>query len=139
MKMRIGLLLTLAAVMAALVALSAAGASAQPVCNTTNNMGQFTQRCVETVVTTETVTTPGATQPCEVGNSGRTGTQEGTLTQTFRVTTTTTTTTVFRGNPNAGNVISGPTTTTEVDRELISSEFTPTGKCKNTPGPQRRA
>jgi hypothetical protein len=135
MKKRMGLLLTLAAVMAALVALSAAGASAQPQCDVTSDQGLFTQRCVETVVTTETVTTD-TTRPCEVGNSGRTGTQAGTLTETFRVTTTTTTTTVFRGNPNAGNIVSGPTTTTSVDREQISSDFTPTGNCRNVPGPQ---
>ena len=135
MKKRMGLLLTLAAVMAALVALSAAGASAQPQCDVTSDRGLFTQRCVETVVTTETVTTD-TTRPCEVGNSGRTGTQAGTLTETFRVTTTTTTTTVFRGNPNAGNIVSEPTTTTSVDRVLISSDFTPTGNCRNVPGPQ---
>jgi hypothetical protein len=138
MNKRIGLLLTLAAVMAAVLALSAVGASAQPQCTTTNDRGQFTQTCVET--TTETFTeTTNETQSCEVGNSGRQGVQKGTLTKTFEVTTTTTTTTVFKGNPSAGNIISGPTTTTEEgDPVLISSEFTPTGPCKNIPGPQHK-
>ena len=138
MKKRIGLLLTVAAVMVAVLALSPATASAVPQCTTTPNApspGKFTVRCVETVVTTETVTTP-AVQACEVGSSGRQGTQAGTLTQTFQVTTTTTTTTVFQGNPQAGNVASGPTTTTDVQRVLTSSVFTPTGNCRNIPGPQ---
>jgi hypothetical protein len=138
MKKRIGLLLTLAAVIAAVLALSAVGASAQPQCDTTANEpehGQFTERCVETDITTETQTTD-TTRPCEVGNSGRQGVQAGTLTETYQITTTTTTTTVFQGNPNAGNIVSGPTTTTDVQRDLISSEFTATGPCKNIPGPQ---
>src|SRR5215213_6480901 len=129
MKKRVGLLLAVAAVIAAVLALSAVGASAQPQCTTTPNdpsAGKFTVRCVETVVTTETETT-NTIRPCEVGNSGRTGVQAGSLTKTFRVTTTTTTTTVFQGNPNAGNVVSGPTTDVQTSRELLSSVFTPTG------------
>ena len=66
---------------------------------------------------------------CEVGNSGRQGTQEGTLVETFE--TTTTRTRVFRGMSH--NLESD--TTTE-DRQLISSEFEASGNCKNIPGPQ---
>jgi len=138
MNKRIGLLLTLAAVIAAVMALSAVGASAQPTCTDQKNVpenGQTTRTCEETVVTTETQTT-NTTQPCEVGNSGRQGVQAGTLTETFEVTTTTTTTTVFQGNPNSGKVVSGPTTEEQTTREPISSEFTPTGPCKNIPGPK---
>jgi hypothetical protein len=97
-----------------------------------NNPPKETTHCVETVVTSETETT-NTTQPCEVGNSGRQGAQAGTLTETFRVTTTTTTTTVYRGE----DIIFGPSTTPPVvERELLSSEFSPTGPCRNIPGPQ---
>jgi hypothetical protein len=135
MKKRIGLLLTLAAVMAAVLALSAAGASAEPQCTVTNDRGQFTQECVETVVTTRTETV-AAEQPCEVGSSGRTGVQSGTLTRTIEVTTTTTTTTVFQGNPRAGNIVSGPESDVQTTERVLSEDFSATGPCKNVPGPQ---
>jgi hypothetical protein len=136
MMKRIGLLLTLGAIMALVVALSAGTASAVPQCTTTSSMGKSTVQCVETVVTTRTETV-ATSQSCEVGNSGRQGTQAGTLTRTFEVTTTTTTTTVFQGNPRAGNIVSGPTTTTTTSERLIGEEFTPTGKCRNVAGPQQ--
>ena len=133
MKKRFGLLLTLTAVMAAVLALSAAGASAQTECTITDaGLPKHSEIRVETVVTTETETT-NTTQPCEVGNSGRQGAQAGTLTETFRVTTTTTTTTVYRGE----DIIFGPDTDPPVvERELLSSEFSPTGPCRNIPGSQ---
>ncbi len=75
-----------------MVAISAAGAVAEPVCTTTgpSDMALFTETCVETTTTTVEETEP-ATQTCQVGQSGRTGTQEGTLTKIYEVTTTTTT------------------------------------------------
>ena len=94
--------------------------------------GQTT--CVETttVTTTRTETAP-ATRPCEVGRSGRTGTQEGTETRTFEVTTTTTTTRVFAGRSEN---LRSENTETETTEELIDVDFTPTGPCRNVPGPQ---
>ena len=141
MMRRIGLLLTLAAVAGAMVAISAAGAAAEPVCTTTGpgpgGMGQFTETCVETTTTTEERTEPAPDQACEVGRSGRTGTQKGTQTNTYEVTTTKTTTTVYQGMPAPGKVpVSGPTTTEEVSEVLIEEgPFTPTGPCRNIPGP----
>jgi hypothetical protein len=140
---RIGLLLTLAAVVGVMVAISAAGAAADPVCTTTppgpGDMGRFTVKCVETTTTTQERTEP-ATQACEVGRSGRTGTQEGTQTNTYEITTTTTTTTVYQGMPSPGKVpVSGPDTTTTTSDPVLIEEgpFTPTGPCRSTPGPQR--
>ena len=148
MKKRIGLLLTLAAVAAALVALSAGTALANhgqahgqgqgqlaPDC--TRNGGEVT--CVEkttftkietTLVDTRTeVATVPTTQSCTPGNSNVQGTQQGnqvttTEIKTFkveRVTFEQTTTTVFQGNPRTGQIVSGPTTSDpkEVKREEI--------------------
>jgi hypothetical protein len=86
--------------------------------------------CVET--TTTTITRERTfNQQCQVGNSGRQGTQEVMVTE--EATETTTTTTVFRGQ--SSNIVSGPTTNTQ------TSEFEETsrteGQCKNNPGRQR--
>jgi hypothetical protein len=71
-----------------------------------------------------TTTVPVQTErSCEVGNSGREGTQQGTVTET------TTTTIVFNGS--SGNVRSSTTGPTEF------GDFEATGPCKNNPGPQR--
>lgn len=148
MKKRIVLLLTVTAVMMAMVALSVGTAFAQttttgPVCGPKVD-GVIT--CVTTTtVTTETtettkiagppivinlgntsVSTP-AVGPCEVGNSGRVGTAEGTSTQefenistqqteitvtnTFETTTTSVKTETFRGNtkkPETSNTVTSP-------------------------------
>ena len=137
---RIGLLLTLAAVVGAMLAISAAGAAADPVCETTgpDPMALFTVTCVETTTTTVERTEPATPQPCQVGQSGRTGTQEGTRTNTYQVTTTTTTITVYQGIPQPEKTpVSGPTTTTDVSEELIiEGPFTPTGPCRSNPGRQ---
>ena len=89
-----------------------------------------------------------------------------TTTQTFLVTTQTTTTQVFEGRGNTGTLLSTTSNTvetgrtllntdvqralqstnvqralqsTDVDREVVDTVFTPTGKCKNVPGPQPQA
>jgi hypothetical protein len=131
-----------ALVMGAMVAISAAGAAAEPVCTVTppesGDMGRFTETCVETTTTTEERTEPATPQACEVGRSGRTGTQEGTQTNTYEVTTTATTTTVYVGQPAPGKIpVSGPTTVEETSEVLIEEgPFTPTGPCRSIPGPQ---
>ena len=129
---RIGLLLTLAAVVGAMVAMSATGAAAEPVCTVTGPEpgALFTETCVETTTSTLEESAP-VTQDCQIGQSGRTGTQEGTLTKTYEVTTTETTVTVYQGIPQPEKTpVSGPTTTTETsDPVLISETFTPTGRC----------
>ncbi len=136
MRKRITLLVA-ATMLALTMALGGAGAAfGQPVCTTMSDRGIFTVTCVET--STDTFTdTQTTTQPCQVGNSGRTGQQEVTTTSTFEVTTTTTTVTTFRGNPQAGNVLTGPTSTS-VDSPpvLIGEPEITTGNCQNTPGPQ---
>ena len=129
---RIGLLLTLAAVMGAMLAISATGAAAEPVCTVTGPEpgALFTETCVETTTTTREESEP-VTETCQIGQSGRTGTQEGTRTRIYEVTTTTTTVTVYQGIPQPWKTpVSGPTTTTETsDPVLISETFTPTGRC----------
>jgi hypothetical protein len=137
---RIGLLLTLAAVMGAMVAISATGAAAEPVCTVTGPEpgALFTETCVETTTTTVERTEPATPQPCQVGQSGRTGLQAGTQTNTYEVTTTTTTVTVYQGIPQPEKTpVSGPTTTTDVSEELIAEgPFTPTGPCISDRGRQ---
>ena len=136
MGRRIVLLLTAGAVMALVVAFSGV-ATAAPECTTVKGeKGTRIQTCVETVTET-TFETTAATRSCEVGNSGRMGTQEGTSTQEFQQTTTTTTTTVFKGG-SGKKIISGPTTDTVVGPKVPVGDpvFTPTGGCKNNPGPQ---
>jgi hypothetical protein len=127
---RILLLVTLAAMLAAAMALSAVGASAQTECTVTKEAkGTYRQVCVETSSFGERITDPSATQPCETAD-GRTGTQEGILVTDAQVTTTVTTTTVFKGKPKAGKIISGPTTGDPVvTREVLNETFTPTGEC----------
>lgn len=103
-----------------------------------------------------------------VGRSDRVGTTEGIATDEVLVTTTTVTKEVFRGGePNPKQLLSSVTgqpqveevlqnttevsrilqNTTEVSRELVNTDvqrevvdttFTVTGKCKNVPGPQPR-
>jgi hypothetical protein len=116
MARRIVLVLTVGAVMALMVALGGVAlASHEQSGECTFARGETT--CV--LVTTETVAT---TQPCTVGNSGRMGTQAGT------VTTTTTTTTVFAGRSEQ---VKSQTTDTQ------TGDFVATGNCRNVPGPQR--
>jgi hypothetical protein len=148
MKKRIVLLLTVTAVMMAMVALSVGTAFAQttttgPVCGP-KVQGEIT--CVTTTTTKETTT--GTTKiagppivinlpntsvstptggPCEVGNSGRVGTAEGTSTQefenistqqteitvtnTFETTTTSVKTETFTGNtkkPETSETVTSP-------------------------------
>ena len=138
---RIRLLLTLATVVGTMVAISAGGAAADPVCTETGPEpgALFTVTCVETTITTVERTEPATPQACEVGRSGRPGTQEGTQTNTYEVTTTSTTVTVYQGVPQPWKTpVSGPTTTTDVSEEQISEgPFTPTGPCRPTsPAPQ---
>jgi len=146
---RIMLLGTVALVMAAMMAISAGTAFAQttttgPVCGP---VVQGVITCVTTTTTkttsTETTTVAGppivinlgntsmetpAVVPCEVGNSGRVGTAEGTSTQefenistqqtevtvtsTFETTTTSVKTETFRGNtkkePETSNTVTSP-------------------------------
>ncbi len=101
-------------------------AFAQPQC--TFASGRTT--CVET--TTTTITRERTfNQQCQVGNSGRQGTQEVMVTE--EATETTTTTTVFKGRSD--NIESGPTTTTQTS-EFVETSKTE-GQCKNNPGSQR--
>jgi hypothetical protein len=132
MKKRIGLLLTLAAVVGAMVAISATGAAAEPVCTVTGPEpgALFTETCVETTTTTRTETEQVTDKVCQIGQSGRTGTQEGFWTREYKVTTTETTVTVYQGIPQPWKVpVSGPTTTTDVSEELTSETFTSTSRC----------
>jgi hypothetical protein len=126
---RILLLVTLAAMLAAAMALSAVGASAEPQCTVTKEAkGTYKEVCVETSSFGERLTQPSATRPCEDEN-GRTGTQSGILVTDSLITTTTTTTTVFKGKPKAGKIISGPTANTVTTTQVLNQTFTPTGEC----------
>src|SRR5215212_500928 len=99
---RIGLVLSAAALVAAITAFSSVSAFAQegPGCGDPQppeqgGMGIFTVTCVETEVVTEEESTP-TTEDCVVdrpgrGTAGRPGTQEGDLLQTYDVTYETTT------------------------------------------------
>ena len=128
----------------------------------TRDGGQVT--CVEEGTSTETeervlsetteLRESPAVAPCQVGQSNRTGIQRGIQTQEvlvttigiFEVTYEETTTTVFQGNVG-GQIVSGPTTErgekiseeqvdTRVEEEVVDTTFTPTGPCRNIPGPQ---
>jgi hypothetical protein len=113
MKKRIGLLLTVGAVMALMVALSSGVASASHEGECTFQGGRTT--CVVVVQTTETTT-----QECQFNQGGqRSGEREVTTT------TTTTTTTVFRGRSE--NVES---------RDVQTVTTTEVGECRNVPGPR---
>jgi len=135
--MRRMLLVLSAALMAAMMALSPVSAFADPVCTETppsggGAMGIWTQTCVlDPVVTTEEVSTPTTPQPCEVGNSGRQGTQEGNLVDTYQVTKQTTTTAQYQGFPSTDNMIEGSYTeeTVVLSSVLVSSEFKKSGPC----------
>jgi hypothetical protein len=135
---RIVLVLSAAALVAAIMAFSSVSAFAQPVCTDTppgpGGTGQWTQTCVETEVVSEEVRTP-TTESCEVGNSGRQGTQEGDLVRTDQVTYQTTTTQLYQGNPANGNAIGEPSVErVEVGRVEGEESFEPTGPCRNIPG-----
>ncbi|MBA2443505.1 MAG: hypothetical protein H0V53_14070 [Rubrobacter sp.] len=125
--------------MTAVMAMSAVSASAQTVCGELARSvapGEFQRLCVEesTVEFEETVTT---SRECEVGNSGRQGTQAGTQTNIFEVTTTTTTREFFQGN-NLKKFIRSEFVGEETSEPVLveEGEFVATGKCKNNPGPQ---
>jgi len=137
---RIRLLLTLAAVVGAMVAISAGGAAADPVCEVAgpDPMALFTETCVETTTTTVERTEAATPQACVVGRSDRTGTQEGTRTNTYQVTTTTTTVKVYQSVPQPWKTPLSTSVDTDTSEVLIDEgDFTLTGPCKPTPpGPQ---
>ena len=101
-------------------------AGAQTTC--TCERGVQTCRTVTTTTRRETRTRSGR-QSCEIGNSGRQGTQAGTFTEVFEITTTTTTTQRFQGCGNRNNPIGQPQTTTTTSERLVSSTFRATGPC----------
>ncbi len=101
-------------------------AGAQTTC--TCERGVQTCRTVTTTTTRETRTRSGR-NACTIGRSGQQGTQAGTFTDVFEITTTTTTTQRFRGCGTQNNPIGQPQTTTTTQERLVSSTFTPTGPC----------
>jgi len=135
---RIVLVLSAAALVAAITAFSSGSAFAQeePECTVENpgpgDTGDFTETCVvDTEVRSEEVRTP-STKDCEVGNSGRQGIQEGDLVRTDQVTYETTITSVYQGNPAGGEPpisVSDPVER-EVDRVKGPETFEPTGPCR---------
>ena len=113
------------------------GASAQQeMCTCT----QGVQTCTTVTMGSRTFTREvSGSQTCEVGNSDRQGTQQGTFSQECTQATQTTTTRQFRGCGNKKNQI-GETTMRTVDvgdPVCVNTGFTPTGDCKNNPGPQK--
>jgi len=136
---RIVLVLSAAALMAAITAFSSMSAFAQePVCTEeppgTGGMGIWTVTCVENEVRSEEVQRTPTTEACEVGNSGRQGTQEGDLVQTDEVTYQITTTTFYQGNPSnnqLADVDPNPLIEeVEVDRVEGEPTFERTGPCQ---------
>ena len=116
---RIMLVGTVGLVMALMVALSGVASASHvedPNAECTTHYGTTT--CV--VVVVETVP---AEQPCEVGQSGRMGTQEGTITKT-----TTTYTSRLAQHPSHTIVSQG--------ESVEEGPFVATGPCRNIPGPQ---
>ena len=135
---RIVLVLSAAALVAAITAFSSVSAFAQeePVCTEEppgeGGMGQWTMTCVENEVVNEEVRTP-TTEDCEVRTSGRPGTQQGDLVRTDQVTLETTTTSIYQGNPAGGEEPISVTESdpVEVDRvEGTETTFEPTGPCR---------
>ena len=136
---RIVVILSAAALMAAITMFSSVSVFAQEGCTDeppgTGGMGIWTQTCeLGTEVRSEEVSRTPTTQTCEVGMSGREGTQEGDDVITDQVTYRIYTTQRFTGNPSNGN---------EIDLEPIEHEeevpdsrvegeptFEPTGPCK---------
>lgn len=141
---RILLVLSAAALVAAITAFSSVSALAQegPVCTEeppgTGGMGIWTVTCVENEVRSEEVRTP-TTEACEVGNSGRQGTQEGDLVRTDQVTYQITTTTYYQGNPS-NNQLADVDPNPLIEEEEVSrvegeETFEATGPClPNHPG-----
>ena len=115
---RIMLVVTVGLVMALMVALSGVASASHvedPNAECTTQYGVTT--CV--VVVVETVP---AEQPCEVGQSGRMGTQEGTITKT--------TYTYTSRLAQYHHIIVGGGESVE------EGPFVATGPCRNIPGPQ---
>ena len=146
---RILLVLSAAALMAAITAFSSVSAFAQeePVCTDTppgeGGTGDWTQTCeLGTEVRTEEVSRTPATEDCVVdnpgrGQSGRPGTQEGDDVTTVEVTYRIYTTQLFQGHPSNGNEIDEEPIPHE-EEETRSSEvttFEPTGPCQPIHGP----
>src|SRR5215217_6385254 len=135
---RIVLVLSAAALVAAITVFSSVSAFAQEGCTDeppgTEGMGIWTQTCeLGTEVRTEEVSRTPTTEDCEVGRSGREGTQEGVDVTTVDVTYRIYTTQLFMGNPSANppNPLGEPTRHEEV--QTTSPEvttFEPTGPCK---------
>jgi hypothetical protein len=140
---------------------AAGSASAAPVCTfargltTCVEQTTITKQETRVLSTTTEYRTTDVTVPCQVGNSPRTGTQSATETQEVLVTTygvydveyTRTTTTVYRGNGTNGQVVSTGSVDTPTGQETLVRTYTeetpvgeptitPTGNCRNTPGPQ---
>jgi hypothetical protein len=119
---RIMLVVTVALMMAAMMALSGVASASHtddPNAVCTRDPDYSLIYCVQVVE--ETVP---AEQPCEVGESGRMGTQEGTITKT------TTNYTTWLDQPMAPHIIVGGATDVE------EGPFVATGPCRNIPGPQ---
>ena len=146
---RILLVLSAAALVAAITAFSSVSAVAQegtvcddPVQPGPGGTGDFTVTCYETEVVTEEVREP-ATEDCVVdnpgrGTSGRPGTQEGEEVRTDQVTYKTTITKVYQGypEPDDSNLQSTtPSAPVEESRVEGESTFEPTGPCQPIHGP----
>ena len=115
---RIMLVVTVGLVMALMVALSGVASASHvedPNAECTTQYGVTT--CV--VVVVETVP---AEQPCEVGQSGRMGTQEGTITKTTYTYTS-------RLAQYHHIIVAG-------GEDVEEGPFVATGPCRNIPGPQ---
>jgi hypothetical protein len=141
---RIVLVLSAAALVAAITAFSSVSAFAQeePVCTEEppgiGGMGIWTVTCVGTEVRSEEVSRTPTTEACQLGNSPRQGTQEGELVQTDEVTYQVTTTTYYQGNPSNNQLadVDPNPLIEEVELSRVEGEptFEPTGRCRPVPG-----
>ena len=97
-------------------------------------MGHWTKTCYTDEVVTETEPAEATEAPCQLGNSPREATQEGTATE-FEVTYRTTYTYYYRaGGTELANDVD-PNPLPEGDpvverREPVSENFEPTGPCR---------
>jgi hypothetical protein len=140
---RIVLVLSAAALVAAITAISSVSGFAQEQegCETVAPSGEGAHGiwkviCEEEEVRSEEVSRTPSTDDCEIGKSGRQGIQEGELVLTDEVTYTIITTTRHQGHPSANppieSTVENPNPTIEEVRgESTRVEtFEPTGPCR---------
>ena len=139
---RIILVMSAAALVAAITAFSPVSAFAQEeVCGPLvapqpGSMGHWTKTCYSDEVITETGPAEATEAPCQLGNSPREATQEGTATE-FEVTYRSTYTYYYRagGSELANDVDPNPLPEGDpvvVDKDPVLDTFEPTGRCLPT-------